>query len=127
MDIEVIHDEVPLGRGRISRDGAPDMRDKVGLGPGRPTRWAEHLPGRDVEVDDERAGPVAAVFELPAPHLAGAWRQVWCHALQGLDARHLVRAHRSLPQCGAGSGGAIHRAHVSDLRRAVGVGGRGKP
>ena len=70
---------------------------------------------------------MAEVFELAAPHLARSRREVWRQALQRLHVRQFVGADRTLASLGALTSGAVHRAHVSDLRVAVGVGGWGKP
>src|SRR3954469_19507525 len=100
MDVEVVHDEVPLGGRRVARHGVPRVRYEVGFGARRSTRWAEHLTAGDVEVDDERAGAVADVFELPSGDLARPRRWGWREPLERLHARHLVGAHGALASLG---------------------------
>jgi hypothetical protein len=67
------------------------------------------------------------VLELSAGDLARSRRQVWRQSLQCLNVGQFVRAHGRLSCFAPLPSSAIHRAHLSDLRLAVGVAGRGEP
>ena len=130
VDVEVVHHEVPAGRGRVGSHRLLDVRQKVGCGTGRPHRRGGHRAGDDIEVNDERAGAVAAILERPRSGLAGPQRQVRMFALQCLHPGHFVRAHRAFSDGGAGGGFPIDGADGVNLRIALGGGvlrGGGQP
>lgn len=70
---------------------------------------------------------MALVLELSAGHLARSRWQVQRQSLQRLNVGQLVGTHRALPSVAALTSRAIHRAHVSDFRLAVGVAVPGEP
>ena len=127
VDVEIVSHKVPLGCSWITVDRTPHVSDKVDLGARRPRRRAQHLSGGYIEVDHERQRAVTLVLKLPSRHFARSWRKVRRQPLQGLDMRQFIGADGALTREGAFGSGAIHGAHISDLRVSVGVCGRGKP
>jgi hypothetical protein len=70
---------------------------------------------------------MADVFELPPRHLARPRRQIRRQPFERLHAGQLVGTQRVLASRVTFTSTAIDRAHVSDLRVALGVRGWGKP
>ena len=74
MDIELVHDEVPFGHGRLGCNRALNMIDVVLFGAAGSDRGQPHLAGRHLKIDDEGQGAVADILKLSSFHFAGGVR-----------------------------------------------------
>src|ERR1700736_1598959 len=94
VDIQVVHDEHPRGRG-FRRHRLDHVLHKVLLCPRRTDRWRDQPPAHYLEVADVRQRPVPLIFKLATLGLAWLHRQSRGDAFQRLDAGHFVDAHRT--------------------------------
>src|SRR6516225_7060122 len=93
VDVQVVHDEDPR-RLRVRRHRLGHVPDEVSFRTRRPQGGRQQVAGDDMEVRDQRRRAMPLVLELPTFHLTGLRRQGGGHALQRLQAGHLVRADR---------------------------------
>ena len=113
VGVEVVDDEVPARGGRVGRDDALDVGEEVGLGAGRAAGRGDDLAGGHVAAEDEGAGAVADVLELPPLDLAraaggrpGCLRSSACTPVS--SSVLTIRA----PRAGQRRGGAVAPVHV---------------
>ncbi len=92
MCVELIGDEDPPRVG-IGIYGPVDVGDEVSFRSGWADRRADDLAGYDVEICDQRQGPVADVLELDTFHEARPDGLGFMESLERLHARLLVGAH----------------------------------
>lgn len=98
MRVETIADKHP-GGGRLKREGALNMSDKIFFSPGRPHGRCHDLACRDLNIGAQRLGSMTDVCTCYAFHQA--WRHGPCRIgpLMGLNAGLLLRAHAMYPVC----------------------------
>ncbi len=122
MDIQVIHDQMPLCRLRITLNQALDVRQTVFLGAGRSEGGLDHLPGHDIEIDKPGQRPMPDILELASEHMAGLHWQVRMLSLQRLNPGQLIQTDGPLPLPRSLGRMCIQLAPLDDLLFALGVG-----
>src|SRR5258708_13266121 len=100
MGIQVIQDDVPLGRVRIAFNQTSEVCQAVFLRAGWAPRGFDHLPGHHIEVDKPGQRPMPDVLKLASEHMTRLHRQVRLFALQRLYSCHLIHAYRALTLLG---------------------------
>jgi hypothetical protein len=95
MDVEIVNDKVPTGGRQVGFNRAPNVIDKVFLGPCVAIGRLFNAAGSHVKVDDETLGAMTRVLEFLAFDLAWRHRQLQVLAFQSLYAGHFVRAEHS--------------------------------
>lgn len=105
VDVEIVHDEMPAGRRGVGGQGALDVGEEVGLGPGLAGRGSDDLAGGHIAIDDERERTMADALELALLDAAGLRGQAWVLAVERLDAGQFACAQHPSPRS-ANSGAA---------------------
>jgi len=91
VDVEIIHDQVPRGRGTLLRDQRFKPLGEVLLGACW-TKVVGDLAGDHIERGDQRQRAMTDVLELAPLHQATTNRQSCCRTLERLHASHLIDA-----------------------------------
>ena len=120
MDVEIVHDQMPVRLRRARSEQRGQGVREVLLGAGRAEAVAD-LAGDHIEVGDQGGGAVADVFELGALDAPGAHRLRRCGALERLHAGHLIDAARLDAGRRARRRQPVGLAHIGALGLEVGV------
>src|SRR5260370_27015916 len=96
MGVQIVADDMPAGGLWIGCDHRLDVGQKIGFGPSGATDWCQDLAGDDIPADNEGAGAMPAVFELPPLDFAYGERQYWVLALPSFYTGRFVDTHRLL-------------------------------
>src|SRR6266567_4644265 len=127
MGVQIVADDMPAGGLWIGCDHRLDVGQKIGFGPSGATDWCQDLAGDDIPADNEGAGAMSDVFELPSLDFADSQRQSWVLALQSLYACQFVGTHHLLPLWRQSRCGLIQSTDGSHGLLLTRVGWRSQP
>ena len=122
MDVEVVHDQMPVGLWRACGEQRGQVVGEVLFSAGRAEAVADRSGGH-IEIADQGGGAVTDVLELAALGPSRTHRLGGRRALEGLHAGHLIDAPGLDPGGCTLRGELIGLADIVALRREVGVPG----
>src|SRR5574341_2172409 len=126
MNVEIVHDEMPLDEAGLGLHAALNMSEKISFGAGGASRDLTDLTRGDLEIDHEGERAVPRVLELPTQTPSRLHGQVRMLGFQGLHARHFIGAHGRFSTLGPFLGGLVQLIDVGDLLRRLRVWLRGQ-
>ena len=92
MGVQAIDNENPF-RGWVTPNGTLNMAHNILFSPGRPYRRRPDLPGRDLNIGDQRLRAMPNIFKFDAFHQAWLYRTCGMRAFIGLNAGLLIGTH----------------------------------